>query len=249
MTLCKQFMTETLNNEHEWQTLCPRIDGEALDYDLLRHHIRRFSESDVGQSQAVTIYDNFRHEHAYASEYHRQLFGSGEMEVHPDDRDDVTKNAIATLRHIFHGNKNTEHLKLVREYRAKVGSRYRRVTETLQVLERDSSGNIWLTLCLLEISPNQMAPFSVHYQIVDTITGDLFSPQIKYLQNESVLTDRELEVLTLIAQGKLSKEISELLHISVYTVNTHRQRILEKLNVDNSHEAVRCAMLLGLIKY
>lgn len=37
--------------------------------------------------------------------------------------------------------------------------------------------------------------------------------------------------------------------ISVHTVNTYRQHILEKLNVDNSHEAVRYGLSLGLIEY
>ncbi len=241
-------MTQNLNNEYARLLQSQRIDGRSLDYDLLQRYIARFSQSNVSQHQAVTIYDNFRFEHAYVSEYHKRLFGDGEMEVHPDDLDDVMRNAIATLKHVF-VCKNFEHIKLVREYRTKVGDRYRRVTETLQVLETDNRGNIWLALCILEISPNQQPPYPVNYQIVNTTTGEVFSPLVKYLQSESVLTGRELEVLTLIAQGKLSKEISELLHISVYTVNTHRQRILEKLNVDNSHEAVRCAMLLGLIKY
>ncbi len=46
----------------------------------------------------------------------------------------------------------------------------------------------------------------------------------------------------------LSKEIAAELHISVNTVNTHRQRILEKLGVGNSIEAVRYAHMLGLLE-
>ena len=197
----------------------------------------------------MTIYDNCRMEHAYVSEYHRRLFGDGEMEVHPDDLADVLKNVIASLKHVFQGNKNFAHVKTIREYRAKVGDRFRRVTETLQVLETDSRGNIWLALCILEISPNQLPPFTVNSQIVNTATGEVFSPLTRYYQSESILTKRELEILTLVAQGKLSKEISNLLHISVHTVDTHRQHILEKLDVDNSHEAVRYGQSLGLIEY
>ena len=48
-----------------------------------------------------------------------------------------------------------------------------------------------------------------------------------------------------IEQGKLSKEIADKLHISVHTVNTHRQRILKKLKVDNSIEAIKYARILG----
>ena len=61
------------------------------------------------------------------------------------------------------------------------------------------------------------------------------------------MSGREREILRLIGRGKLSKEIADQLAISVHTVNTHRQRILEKLNVDNSMEAVRYASARGLL--
>ena len=166
-----------------------------------------------------------------------------------NDLDDVLKNAIASLKHVFQGNKNFAHMKTIREYRVRMGDKFRRVTESFRVLETDRIGNIWLTLCVLEISPNQLPPFTVNYQIVNTVTGEVFSPLIRYFQSESILTKRELEILALIARGKLSKEISEMLHISVHTVNTYRQHILEKLNADNSHEAVRYGQSLGLIEY
>ena len=140
-------------------------------------------------------------------------------------------------------------MKTIREYRAKVGDRFRRVTETLSVLEPDHAGNIWLALCILEISPNQSPPFTVNAQIVNSATGEVFAPLTRYYQSESILTKRELEILNLIASGMLSKEISERLHISVHTVDTHRQHILEKLDADNSHEAVRYGQSLGLIEY
>ena len=44
-----------------------------------------------------------------------------------------------------------------------------------------------------------------------------------------------------------SKEIADELHISIHTVNTHRQRILAKLGVDNSLEAVKYAWILGIL--
>ena len=188
-------------------------------------------------------------ENAYVSEYHRRLFGGGDMEVHPDDLADVLKNAIATIKHLFQGNKNMTNLKIIREYRAKIGDRYRRVTETVQVLETDRRGNIWLALCVMEVSANQSPPFTVNSQVINMATGEVFSPLTQYYQQESILTKREVEILTLIAQGKLSKEIADSLCISVHTVNTYRQHILEKLNVDNSHEAVRYAQSIGLIEY
>ena len=225
------------------------IDERDIDVSVRQKHIATLQQSEALHQLAITIYDNYQHEHVYVSDYHHHLFADGEMVVHPDDLPDVMKNVIATLKHIFNGNKNVKHLKMVREYRAKCGDTFRRVTESMLVLETDKLGNAWLVLCVLEISPNQAPPFTVNSHIVNTTTGEVFSPLTQYYKEKSLLSKREIEILSLIAQGKLSKEISDLLHISLNTANTHRQHILEKLGVDNSHEAVRYALSLGLIEY
>jgi len=62
-----------------------------------------------------------------------------------------------------------------------------------------------------------------------------------------LLTTREREVLQMIAEGKTNKEIATTLTLSVYTVEAHRGRIMEKLNLHSSGELVRCAVRNGLI--
>jgi two-component system response regulator NreC len=62
-----------------------------------------------------------------------------------------------------------------------------------------------------------------------------------------LLTSREREVLQLIAEGKTNKEIAALLNLSVYTVDAHRGRIMEKLNLHSTGELVRFAVRKGLI--
>jgi len=62
-----------------------------------------------------------------------------------------------------------------------------------------------------------------------------------------LLTSREREVLQLIAEGKTNKEIAAALNLSVYTVDAHRGRIMEKLNLHSTGEIVRFAMRNGLI--
>ena len=59
-----------------------------------------------------------------------------------------------------------------------------------------------------------------------------------------LLTSREREVLQMIAEGKTNKEIAAMLNLSVYTVDAHRGRIMEKLNVHSSMNwcASRCGM-------
>lgn len=61
------------------------------------------------------------------------------------------------------------------------------------------------------------------------------------------LTSREREVLQLIAEGKTNKEVAAVLNISVFTVDAHRGRIMEKLNVHNVNELVRFAVRNGLV--
>ena len=57
-----------------------------------------------------------------------------------------------------------------------------------------------------------------------------------------VLTMREREVLKLIAEGKRTKEIAEVLFISPYTVRRHRANIMEKLNLNNLADLVKYAI-------
>ena len=62
-----------------------------------------------------------------------------------------------------------------------------------------------------------------------------------------VLTEREREVLTLIAQGLSNQEIADQLVISAKTVNRHRENIMAKLNLHSRVELVRYAIEKGLI--
>lgn len=63
-----------------------------------------------------------------------------------------------------------------------------------------------------------------------------------------LLSDRELQVLQLMASGKAVSEIAEEIHLSVNTISTYRARILEKLNLHNNAEATRYALDNGLVQ-
>lgn len=62
-----------------------------------------------------------------------------------------------------------------------------------------------------------------------------------------LLSSREREVLQLIAESKTNKDIANALNLSVYTVEAHRGRIMEKLNLHSIGELVRFALRNGLI--
>jgi len=62
-----------------------------------------------------------------------------------------------------------------------------------------------------------------------------------------LLSSREREILQMIAEGKTNKDIAAALKLSVYTVDAHRGRIMEKLNLHSVGELVRFALRHGLI--
>src|SRR3954453_14285452 len=73
-----------------------------------------------------------------------------------------------------------------------------------------------------------------------------------FLQNTPVagnpISDRERQVLQLVAEGKTTKEIATLLGISVKTAESHRSNLMEKLDIHDTAGLVRYAIRIGLIQ-
>jgi DNA-binding NarL/FixJ family response regulator len=66
-------------------------------------------------------------------------------------------------------------------------------------------------------------------------------------RTESPLTTREREILQLVAEGKSHQLISEILHISVRTVDTHRNNIMKKLDIHDTASLVTYAIKNGIL--
>lgn len=62
------------------------------------------------------------------------------------------------------------------------------------------------------------------------------------------LTEREREILQLLAEGKATKEVASVLGISVRTAETHRARIMHKLHLESFGELVRYAVRNKIIE-
>jgi DNA-binding NarL/FixJ family response regulator len=62
-----------------------------------------------------------------------------------------------------------------------------------------------------------------------------------------LLTTREREILQLLAEGKSNKDVAALLHLSLYTVETHRSNMFQKLNLHSSAELILYAIRKGVI--
>ncbi|MBN1464758.1 response regulator transcription factor [candidate division KSB1 bacterium] len=81
-----------------------------------------------------------------------------------------------------------------------------------------------------------------------TRIAELASEKMPKLQNSVKLTVRELEIITLIAEGLPNKEIAQRLFIETQTVKNHVHNILDKLQLQNRLEAVRYARERNLLK-
>jgi two-component system response regulator NreC len=123
----------------------------------------------------------------------------------------------------------------------------------LQILRAGASGYL----------VKQAAPTDLVQAIQAAHRGGIFlSPSIsrkvieEYVQQASTsaeldsyetLTDREREVLQLIAEGSSTRQIAELLHISVKTVETHRAHLMDKLELRSTAELTQYAIRKGVI--
>jgi len=66
--------------------------------------------------------------------------------------------------------------------------------------------------------------------------------------NQFHLTNKEIEIIKLLTQGKTTKDIAKELFISYHTVNTHRKNILAKLQLKNTSELVMYAVKHGIVE-
>lgn len=80
---------------------------------------------------------------------------------------------------------------------------------------------------------------------VDSVTG--IAEELSASGNGSILSRRERQVLAMIDTGMKSADVAARLNISIHTVSRHRQEIISKLQVKNTHEACRMAKSMGLL--
>jgi DNA-binding NarL/FixJ family response regulator len=113
------------------------------------------------------------------------------------------------------------------------------------LLKEDAPKELFSSIAVVRQGKTYISPYfldSVVNDVVQIVKGDatvIFEPEI--------LTTREREVLKLIAEGKSSKEIANILFISVFTVSNHRASIMEKLNLRKATDLVKYAIRKGYI--
>ncbi|HET6556518.1 MAG TPA: LuxR C-terminal-related transcriptional regulator [Prolixibacteraceae bacterium] len=237
---------------------------EELDYSVLNNHIQFLESLSVLQSSVVSIFDLAEMTHVYLSPNFSDLLGWDPEKIaspdndyinqrmHPDDLAHLNQVSWQFFELILKVDpvwrNQMKYIKLIMDYRTQGREgNYVRVIEQHKLLELDSYGNAWLSMSIMDLSPDQDLTSLCRYRLINTLTGELYRFPSSELMAEHKLSFREQEILHLLAKGLISKQIADKLFISVNTVNTHRQRIIEKLSVSNTAEAVQYAGRLGLI--
>jgi DNA-binding CsgD family transcriptional regulator/PAS domain-containing protein len=239
-----------------------RFDFNTLDYSILDKHIGFLESIKSVHSSAIAIFDLAKLQHCYLSSTYEDLLGWDLEEarkpgheyidnrMHPEDLEHLNRVSSQFFELMLKVKKedraNMQHYKMIMDYRTKgKDGNFVRVIEQHKLLELDSDENIWLALSILDLSPDHDVQGMCRYRLVNVKTGELYHfPKESPANNLSM---REQEILQLLSKGLISKQIADQLFISVNTVNTHRQRIIEKLNVSNTAEAVQHALTIGVI--
>jgi DNA-binding CsgD family transcriptional regulator len=240
------------------------LDAGDLDYSILDKQIPLLQGLATIGNSGISVFDYFRKEHVFYSDNFGTLLGYDlseikdkghdywDAKIHPEDFITLMLNGISQLKLFFQFSPDEKiNYKLVNEYRMlNTENNYVRVIEQHQVLALDNAGNMWLSLSIIDISPNQELNEEIKSQLLNFRTGKII-PLEKEVKNSKplniALSQREIQILKMVKDGLLSKEISDKLNISLHTVNTHRQRFLGKLSANNSMEAVVFASRLGLL--
>lgn len=237
------------------------FDESLLDYSIIERHEQLLNYLSTVGNSAVFIFDLYKQQYIYASQNFNEILGIDLRDLLSKDGQQVTDNLLH-----FEDNFQFEQIQLnlysflfslpvsqKMDYKHVYSFRvlnslntYIRFVSQQQVLELDKLGNIWLVMGIIDLAPNQNSSQEFEFSVLNYKTGEKLSTSY-FIDDAIKLTKREKEVLQLIKDGLLSKEISGKLSISLNTVNIHRQNILQKTNTNNSIEAINYAKKLGLL--
>lgn len=120
-----------------------------------------------------------------------------------------------------------------------------------RMLQAGASGYLLKDSAIEELVRAIRAVIAGHTYLSPSVAGSVVDDYVNQLTAASAdslagLTDREREVLQLMAEGVATKQIASRLHVSVKTVETHRQHIMSKLDIHSVAELTKFAVREGL---
>jgi len=239
-----------------------QISNVDVDYSLWKKEKQRLQQLAGLSGSCLFAVDVYKETYDYASEGFCELFGYDrtklrtisrqgdylESRFHIDDYEKLLELRIGLSNFIYSlPPQNRNDYRNIYEFRVKNNlGQYVNVISRQQVLLEDRKGKAWIIMGMMDLSADQTPLENPRCSVVNRRTGDIFDAN-SLVASPDLLTTREKEILLLIGQGLLSKEIATALDISIHTVNNHRKNILGKLGADNAMEAVTRARKLGEI--
>ncbi len=150
-------------------------------------------------------------------------------------------NGIEATRRIMHDNPSMKIISL---------SMHNDKRYIMEMLKAGARGYLLKKGAFQELVTAIRAVMNGRVYLSPDITGIVVEDYLKNVpeadsSTRSLLTERELEILQLVAEGKSMKEIAFLLELSVKTVSNHRQNIMEKLKIDSLASLVKYAIREG----
>ncbi|MDR1679254.1 MAG: LuxR C-terminal-related transcriptional regulator [Prevotellaceae bacterium] len=251
--------THRITPEELWsrQQITP-LDVDYKLWNKKRKIIQSFSQ--MTQSCIFTV-DVFKERYDFASGNFSSVFGYNptdiktirnqgdllEKRIHPNDKKQLLEYQIEHGQFIYSlpPEERNDYQQIFQYRMLNAQNQYVNVISRQQVVEKDRNGKAWIIMGMIDISPDQILSEKIKRTVLNRKTGEILISLP--IPAEKQLTKREKEILLLIRQGLLSKEIAGRLNLSIYTVNNHRKNILEKLNVDNAMEALNMAKDYGII--
>ncbi len=238
-----------------------QIAGSDVNYDSWKQKRASLVDLSAASRSCIFTVDVYREVYDYASDCFEDVLGvrstllknierHGDLIedlIHNDDRDKLLDLQVGHGQFIYSlppGERND--YRTIYQVRMRgAGGRYINVIIRNQVVETDRNGKAWIIMGMMEVAPDQTPADRLKCSVLNLKTGLFFNP---YAANKSrTLTGRELEILSFIGQGYLSKEIAGRLGLSIYTINNHRKSILAKLDADNAIEAINTARSAGVM--
>lgn len=239
---------------------CAVTDDDYKSFEPNLKLLKRLSEI---ENSTISVLDLNRYNYLLKSSKFKRMLGYTNPEdienddlelfhriLHPDDLPFVLETENDAF--MFYKNlpdSEKKDYKLVYDFRVRnTKGIYMRFIHQFVVLEQDRFGKSWLALIVTDLAEGKASNDKPQRKMINIKTGKFqaFSKDDDF-QSLTTISKRETEILSLIAQGLDSKNISERLFISVNTVNNHRQNILSKTRSENTTKALLYAKRLGIV--
>jgi DNA-binding CsgD family transcriptional regulator/PAS domain-containing protein len=244
---------ENLPSDDELQNYKQELLNEISSDTFVVLNNQFFYITDLRQFNNVYVHKNIRLILGYDPDYFKSMENVYSL-IHPEDRDFVmafSKKIIThsrEVRNIPSLQQDPLKISFSIDFRIKKSNgQYLRVNRVTSCIKLDRKGNVVYAISVF----TDIDRLKKSNNISCSWSGDesgLFS--IDDLIKEyphSIFSDRELEILKYLADGKKGKEIAEKLRISEHTVISHRKNMLNKTKTKNTAELVHFAVNKGII--